>query len=546
MCGVLARVARVSHSHPAAPTHPHRCPPRPPHPTSPRPTSHRRPRGLPGSNPNLRLEVGLAVHADSTMAVEVALSQALLNWPYFQDLSLVGACLGGAARARVSRAPQCVEPLVGPHLKDLSLMGVWSHVQRCTAFRVERRSSQPPPIREQSCFLAGRGPPRSWARRLPSAPFRDAQHQVWSITNIFSAPGSPARPRGERDDLIQPPRPPPAPVLATGPSAWFYFNLLITQSQVGPGWGWRGWAGAEPRWVLGAGCWVRGRSWGLGLAGAAAPPSSHARPAITRTPQPPSNRQIFVPIYDVLGALAEARKLGARVDGAGGAAGEPPEPPSGFHAVADMALGLELGPLIDLLDAEDQGGLPPACFPGRGLLPAGRRLPAAGGGWLPCRRPAVRPAVPARTRPSLRLLAAPASTPALPRTAPTPHNRRSPSGLAPPAEEQLALEERGLALSATALRFGYAYGGDGESNIKVGGQRVGHGMGGRRRAAACSARGLGTHGAQIAPARQQPPLRSPRRHRRPRPRRRRWTCGTPPPLCATRARASTARCCPSA
>lgn len=31
------------------------------------------------------------MHADSTMAVEVALSEALLNWPYFQDLSLVRA-----------------------------------------------------------------------------------------------------------------------------------------------------------------------------------------------------------------------------------------------------------------------------------------------------------------------------------------------------------------------------------------------------------------------------------------------------------------------
>lgn len=30
------------------------------------------------------------MHADSTMAVEVAISEALLNWPYFQDLSLVG------------------------------------------------------------------------------------------------------------------------------------------------------------------------------------------------------------------------------------------------------------------------------------------------------------------------------------------------------------------------------------------------------------------------------------------------------------------------
>jgi hypothetical protein len=35
------------------------------------------------------------------------------------------------------------------------------------------------------------------------------------------------------------------------------------------------------------------------------------------------------------------------------------------------------------------------------------------------------------------------------------------------AERRLALEERGLALSTTALRFAYSYGGDGETNIKV-------------------------------------------------------------------------------
>ena len=52
-----------------------------------------------------------------------------------------------------------------------------------------------------------------------------------SITNVFSAPHSPDRPVGERDDLA-PPRPPPTPVLASGPSAWLYFNLLVTQSQI--------------------------------------------------------------------------------------------------------------------------------------------------------------------------------------------------------------------------------------------------------------------------------------------------------------------------
>lgn len=44
---------------------------------------------LPGSNPNVRLEVNVGMLADSTVAVEVALSNALVQWPYFQDLSLV-------------------------------------------------------------------------------------------------------------------------------------------------------------------------------------------------------------------------------------------------------------------------------------------------------------------------------------------------------------------------------------------------------------------------------------------------------------------------
>ena len=35
------------------------------------------------------------MHADSTTAVEVAVSEALLNWPYFKDLSLVGGVVEG-------------------------------------------------------------------------------------------------------------------------------------------------------------------------------------------------------------------------------------------------------------------------------------------------------------------------------------------------------------------------------------------------------------------------------------------------------------------
>ncbi|KAL4553401.1 hypothetical protein Ndes2526B_g03263 [Nannochloris sp. 'desiccata'] len=46
---------------------------------------------IPGSNPNVRLEVSLALLEDSTVAVEVAMSSGLLQWPYFQDLSLISS-----------------------------------------------------------------------------------------------------------------------------------------------------------------------------------------------------------------------------------------------------------------------------------------------------------------------------------------------------------------------------------------------------------------------------------------------------------------------
>lgn len=48
------------------------------------------------------------MHADSTTAVEVAISEALLNWPYFQDVSLVSGWValwsGGCSRVRCSGA----------------------------------------------------------------------------------------------------------------------------------------------------------------------------------------------------------------------------------------------------------------------------------------------------------------------------------------------------------------------------------------------------------------------------------------------------------
>ncbi|KAL6785838.1 hypothetical protein ACKKBG_A00370 [Auxenochlorella protothecoides x Auxenochlorella symbiontica] len=47
-----------------------------------------------GSNPRVKLEVSYALLADSTQAVEVALSNCLVSWPYFDDQSLVNTLTG--------------------------------------------------------------------------------------------------------------------------------------------------------------------------------------------------------------------------------------------------------------------------------------------------------------------------------------------------------------------------------------------------------------------------------------------------------------------
>lgn len=52
------------------------------------------------------------------------------------------------------------------------------------------------------------------------------------------------------------------------------------------------------------------------------------------------------------------------------------------------------------------------------------------------------------------------------------------------AGELLGLEQRGLALSATALRFAYAYGGDGE--VRSLGAQSQRSAGSRRRAMPCN------------------------------------------------------------
>eukprot|EP00887_Chlorella_sp_A99_P007742 scaffold20.g7742.t1 len=197
---------------------------------------------LPGSNPRVKLEVSLGMLADSTMAVEVALSNALVNWPYFNDLSL-----------------------------------------------------------------------------------------IWSIANIFSAPWSPQRTDEDRPE----PAGAPPPV----PSAWLYFNLVLTDTQAG-----------------------RARGLRRGVAGVAG---------------------FFVPVFDIV----VAQSMAAQLWDIGPAAATK----SDFERVADLALACML--LDGMQDEGEEGG--------------GGRGPA------------------------------------------------------------LALEERGLVISAAAARFSYSYGGDGESNIKA-------------------------------------------------------------------------------
>lgn len=57
-----------------------------------------------GANPQVKFEVSIAVLHDWTVAVEVALSDGIINWPYFTDLSLVGARLRAAPCPRFSIA----------------------------------------------------------------------------------------------------------------------------------------------------------------------------------------------------------------------------------------------------------------------------------------------------------------------------------------------------------------------------------------------------------------------------------------------------------
>lgn len=49
---------------------------------------------IPGSNKKIRLEVSVGILSDSTMAVEIALSGGLLQWPYFYDVSLMNTITG--------------------------------------------------------------------------------------------------------------------------------------------------------------------------------------------------------------------------------------------------------------------------------------------------------------------------------------------------------------------------------------------------------------------------------------------------------------------
>jgi len=44
---------------------------------------------LPGANPRVKFEVNIGMLSDKTTAIEVAVSNGLINWPYFHDLSLI-------------------------------------------------------------------------------------------------------------------------------------------------------------------------------------------------------------------------------------------------------------------------------------------------------------------------------------------------------------------------------------------------------------------------------------------------------------------------
>ena len=65
---------------------------------------------LPGSNPNIRLEVNLALLKDGTMAVETALTSALLQWPYFNDMSLINSIANIFTGPPESHLPVVDEP----------------------------------------------------------------------------------------------------------------------------------------------------------------------------------------------------------------------------------------------------------------------------------------------------------------------------------------------------------------------------------------------------------------------------------------------------
>lgn len=49
---------------------------------------------IPGSNGNIRFEASVGILEDSTMAIEVALSGALIQYPYFHDMSLINGIVG--------------------------------------------------------------------------------------------------------------------------------------------------------------------------------------------------------------------------------------------------------------------------------------------------------------------------------------------------------------------------------------------------------------------------------------------------------------------
>lgn len=114
---------------------------------------------LPGSNPNVRLEVSVALLADSTTAVEVALSSALLQWPYFQDISLVSHDLNQPSN---KNNPQCLPPPQGA-LLSLLFSCLFLHCRSIASPTCSRRLPPRTAPLAMTTPQKSQRPPNTWA-----------------------------------------------------------------------------------------------------------------------------------------------------------------------------------------------------------------------------------------------------------------------------------------------------------------------------------------------------------------------------------------------